>query len=122
MLALAFSMASEAVGDDVLPGLWSLSPIGALIGAIVLFYWMLSTGRIIPKSSHDRELAVANKRGDEWKDTALEARAVNQEIRTQNSSLIQSQGVFEQFLRHASASPGDTSRTAWERGNNGLAE
>jgi hypothetical protein len=62
--------------SQLLPGLWSLSPIGALIGVVVLVFWLLATGRIIPRASHERELAVANKRGDEWKETALEGRAL----------------------------------------------
>lgn len=69
---------------DLLPGLWSLSPLGALIGVIVLFYWLLTTGRIIPRASHERELAVANKRGDEWKESALEGREL---IRQQSEQI-----------------------------------
>src|SRR6476620_1823278 len=90
-------------------GLWSLSPLGALIGVIVLIYWLLATGRLIPKSSHERELAQAEKRGDEWKETANEFRAVNAEIRKQNSQLLESNRVVESFLR--AASPGNLADT-----------
>lgn len=89
--------------------IWSLSPLGALIGVIVLIYWLLSTGRLIPKSSHERELELANKRGDEWKETANEFRAVNAEIRKQNSQLLESNRVVESFLR--AASPGSLAET-----------
>lgn len=89
---------------DVLPGIWSLSPLGALIGAVVILYWMLGTGRLIPKSSHERELRVANKRGDEWKDTAMTERAVNAEIRKQNTLLLEAGRTGTKFF--ADVTPG----------------
>ncbi len=94
---------------EIPAGLWSLSPLGALIGVIVLIYWLLATGRLIPKSSHERELAQAEKRGDEWKETAHDQRAVNAVLRDQNSQLIESQKVVESFLK--AASPGNLADT-----------
>lgn len=88
---------------DVLPGVWSLSPLGALIGAVVILYWMLGTGRLIPRSSHERELEQANRRGDEWKDTALEQREINAEIRKQNSTLIEAARITTDFFGKVSA-------------------
>lgn len=87
--------------DDVLPGLWSLSPIGALIGMIVLFFIALLRGWLIPKSSHERELAQANKRGDEWKETALTTRAALVETQGQNRILLESNRITEAFFRTA---------------------
>jgi len=52
---------------EALPGLWSLTPIGGMIGMIALFYWLLASGRIITQSSHERELGMSNKRGDDYK-------------------------------------------------------
>lgn len=94
---------------DLPANIWSLSPLGALIGVIVLIYWLLATGRLIPKSSHERELAQAEKRGDEWKETAHDQRAVNAVLRAQNSDLIESNRVLESFLR--AASPGNLTDT-----------
>lgn len=92
-----------------LPGLWSLTPIGGMIAMIFLFYWLMASGKIITRASHERELAMANKRGDEWKETALDTRAVNAEVRKQNGQLIEAQKVVESFLRAASpGSMGDT--------------
>jgi hypothetical protein len=68
--------AAAAVAFPELPGLWSLSPLGALIGAIVLVYWLIVTGRLVPRSTHEAVLAVANKRGDEWKETAATQRTL----------------------------------------------
>ncbi|WP_382307264.1 hypothetical protein [Herbiconiux sp. UC225_62] len=92
-----------------LPGLWSLSPIGALLGGIILFYWLLATGRIITRSSHERELAQANKRGDEWKETALDTRKLNNELASQNGKLVDGNSIAEHFFRTANpATMGDT--------------
>lgn len=82
-----------------LPGLWSLSPIGGMLGMIVLFYWMLATGRIITRSSHERELTVSDKRGDEWKETALNYRAVSTALTEQNGKLIESNRISDHFYR-----------------------
>lgn len=82
-----------------LPGLWSLTPIGGMLGMIVLFYWLLATGRIITRSSHERELEVSDKRGDEWKETALEMRVVNKALTDQNGKLIESNRISDHFYR-----------------------
>jgi|GEM_PF-3180326 len=82
-----------------LPGLWSLTPIGALIGAIVLLYWMLATGRLVTKSSHERELALATTRADEWKAAhgrSEDARAVALE---QNSALLAGVRIADKFYK-----------------------
>lgn len=84
-----------------LPGLWSLTPIGALLLVIVLFYWMLATGRVITRSSHERELALANKRGDEWKDTALDGRAIITKQAAQIDALVESNRIADHFFNSA---------------------
>jgi hypothetical protein len=94
---------------DALPGLWSLTPIGGMLGLLALMYWLLATGRLITKGSHERELKMEAKRGDEWKETALETRAVNAEVRTQNTQLIEANRIVESFLR--AASPGSIADT-----------
>lgn len=35
----------------------------------------LIRGWLVPKSTHERELRASDKRGDEWKETAMEGRA-----------------------------------------------
>lgn len=83
---------------EALPGIWSLSPLGALIGVLVVFFLLLATGKIITKSSHERELALVEKRATEWKETALDQREVNHEIRKQNTVLIESQRITTDFF------------------------
>lgn len=41
-----------------LPGIWGLTPLAAVIGMLVLAYWLLATGRVITKSSHEREIGI----------------------------------------------------------------
>ena len=81
-----------------LPGLWSLTPYGALLGLVVVLFWLTSTGRYIPRSSHERELATANKRGDEWKETALDTRMLNAELAKQNSVLVEATKTPAEFF------------------------
>jgi len=95
---------------ESLPGIWSLSPLGALIGVVILVYWLLASGRLIPKSSHERELAVQKTRGDEWKETALEERRTRRVIEQQNSSLIEQLGVVKQLIQASAPSLGDTTQ------------
>ena len=103
----------QAASIDIPTTLWNLSPLGALVGVIVLFYWLLATGRLISKSSHEREIAQSNKRGDEWKETALHERDLNAVVRAQNTDLIESNKVWEDFLK--SASPGNLADTGGGR-------
>jgi hypothetical protein len=73
-----------------LPGLWSLTPIGALLLVLVIFFWLMATGKIITVSSHLRELAMERQRSDEWKQTANSKDSVNNELLKQNGILISS--------------------------------
>lgn len=68
------------------------------IAILTLGILMILTGRLIPKSTHDRELATANKRGDEWKETALDTRTLNAELARQNSTLVESTKTPAEFF------------------------
>lgn len=81
--------------------------IGA-VGLVALVVLMILTGRLIPKSTHDRELAAADQRtadavarGDEWKQTAKATEEVNSIVRAQNSELIDANRVVKAFLQSA---------------------
>jgi len=71
-----------------LPGLWSLTPLGGMLGMVVILYWLLATGRLISRSAHERELGQERRRGDEWKETALETRKLAAEQSEQISVLV----------------------------------
>lgn len=80
-----------------LPGLWSLTPFGALLGMLVLIFWLTGTGRYIPRSSHERELAQANKRGDEWKEVSMTKDVLLTEVTAQNTILIETTKTSAEF-------------------------
>lgn len=61
-------------------------------GALVIFFTVaILRGWIVPKSTHERELAASDRRGDEWKETALESRKTVAE-------LIRSQAIVKDFF------------------------
>ena len=100
-------MIQAAISAGELPGLWSLSPIGFGLGVIAVVYWLLITGRLVPRASHVREMATEAKRGDEWKETAHSYRDANVLLLEQNGGLIKANTVVEAFLR-AADKQGDT--------------
>lgn len=51
-------VASTAAAEPLLPGLWGLTPIAGMLGMIVLLYVWLTTGRLVTKSSHEREVGL----------------------------------------------------------------
>lgn len=86
-------------------GIWNLTPIGGLIGVVVVLYWLLASGRLVPRSTvlrieaaHAVVVAAESKRGDEWKESALDQRAVNQEIRSQNGVLLEAVRTSSHFF------------------------
>lgn len=93
---------------DALPGIWSLTPIGALVALLVMLFMALMRGWVIPRSSHEREMGQANKRGDEWRETALDQRAVNQEIRRQNTMLLEAGRTSTDFFAKVTTDIEDT--------------
>jgi hypothetical protein len=67
--------------DITVPGgLWSLSPLGALVGGLVWFYLSMSAGRLLSRKQHDEIVAAEKRRGDEWKETSLEYRSAIREL------------------------------------------
>jgi len=64
----------------------------AFAGLVILVVVSLVRGWLVPKSTHVRELQASDKRGDEWKETALEGR------KTINS-LIQTNKIVDDFFR-----------------------
>lgn len=90
-----------------LPGLWSLTPIGALLGLVVLMYWLITSGRLIPRSSHERELAAANKRGDEWKESTLDGRKLIAEQSAQLGKFAEASKTPAEFFGTVMRAGGD---------------
>lgn len=94
---------------EALPGLWSLTPIGGMLGMIALFYWLLATGRLITRASHEREIAIVSKRGDEWKETALVERDGREKATALATTAVTSSTITDNFFRaHTPAEIADT--------------
>lgn len=83
---------------DFLPGVWGLTPLGGVLGMSVTLYWLISSGRLIPRASHEREMTLVRERGDEWKKAALDQQHVNQEIRSQNTALLETARITAKFF------------------------
>ena len=95
--------------EEVLPGIWSLSPLAALVGFIVFLGMAIARGWLIPRISFERELdqrdkahatnlAQANQRGDEWKETALAGREVVAEQAKQITLMARGQQTSAEFF------------------------
>lgn len=89
-----------------LPGLWSLTPYGAVLGMLVLIFWLTGTGRYIPRSSHEREMAAANKRGDEWKESSEMKDVLIAALTKQNGVLIETTKTSAEFYSTVSREGG----------------
>ena len=81
-----------------LPGLWSLTPYGAVLGMLVLLFVSLARGWVIPRNSHERELAAANLRGDEWKESSLSKDELILKVTNQNTVLIETTKTGAEFF------------------------
>lgn len=78
--------------DSVFSG-W-IEPVtgwGAFGGLVIFITVSLIRGWLVPKSTHERELKASDRRGDEWKETALESRKTT-------NDLIRSQQVVKDFF------------------------
>lgn len=93
---------------EALPNIWSLTPVGLVCGVLALLVIALVRGWFIPKASHEREMGLANERGNDWKKTAERLEAVNQEIRRQNGSLIEATKTSSKFFADVTPSIEDT--------------
>jgi hypothetical protein len=93
----------------------SVRDIGA-IAILAIVVVMILRGDLVPRRTHDRELAAADRRttdavarGDEWKATAKATEEVNAVIRSQNSDLIEANKIVKSFLQASGPSIADTS-------------
>lgn len=100
---------------DIPVGIWDLTPYGALLGILIILFWLLATGRLIPRSSHERELAQANHRGDEWKESALQGRELITEQSKQLSKFAEASKTPAEFFGTVMRSGGDASASPQEK-------
>lgn len=84
---------------EALPGIWSLSPIAALVGVIVLLFWMLATGRLYTKSSHDEIV-------EPWKSSSQKWETVASEQSKQIGNMANTLGIIDDFFKKTSVRRG----------------
>lgn len=102
MLVTLWAMASSGIPE--LPGWWNLTPWGLLLGLIAYVMTSVIRGAWVPRSIHESSLAIANKRGDDWKAAYDEQSKVVTKQNEQIGSLLEVGHVVEAVLR-ASAPP-----------------
>ena len=101
-------IAHAAAAFPELPGLWNLSPWGALVGVIVYVYWLIVSGRWIPRATHDAIVAVQKERGDEWKETAATQRTLIEEQSKQIGVFAEASRTPAEFFGTVMRSGGDS--------------
>lgn len=90
---------------EALPGLWSLSPIAGMLGMLALLYWLLATGRLVPKSTHDAQVAILQGTVDNHEKTIAEQR-------TQITSLLEVGKTVQAVLKAAGPPVDETTGSA----------
>lgn len=86
---------------EQIPGIWSLTPYGALVGLLVFISISVIRGWFIPASSHKRELEAERRRADEWKEVALARKDTIRALVDQNTALLETGRTVEALVRAA---------------------
>lgn len=74
---------------ETLPGIWSLTPLGALLGVLVLQFWLVATGRLVPRKSHEEAVTQERTRAEEWKTVAGERKNTINSLVMQNTAMLE---------------------------------
>lgn len=79
---------------EALPGLWSLSPLAALVGVLVWAFLKVSNGDYVPKSTHEREIGI-------YKEVLANKDATITQLTDQNGKLLTVVDTIQGVLRYA---------------------
>jgi len=79
---------------EALPGLWSLSPLAALVAVLVLGINWIAKGTFIPRVSHEREIAI-------YKEVLANKDATILSLTDQNGRLLAVVDTVQGVLRYA---------------------
>lgn len=89
---LAYAVAATTTEPWSIPGASLLTWTGVIAVVCGLLLW----GRLIPKSTHEREIKILTDRiievvaeKNEWRSAAQASEIVNQEVRSQNRMLLE---------------------------------
>lgn len=86
---------------EALPGLWSLTPVGALIGFIVLLGWMLATGKLYTKAQHDEIVGLHEERAQTLTTAGDRLQSALTAANEQNKELLVAAGITADFFKRA---------------------
>lgn len=108
MLEVSFTEASAATlvtatadGIPDLPGLWGLTPWGALLGLFTFMFLGIMRGWVIPKSSHEREIAILNAQIDHLNAANKDQRMTIAEKDKQIGQLLEVGRTVQAFFKGA---------------------
>lgn len=104
--------------DAALPGLWSLSPIGAVIGMVVLIFLGLTTGRLYTRGQHDQIVNLYKELATEAKASAGKWEAVAVQRGAQLDILVPQVAIVGEFFQKADRTGADAPTS----GHNGTVE
>ena len=74
---------------ETLPGIWGLTPYGAILGIVVLFFWLVATGRLVPRKTHEEIVSKEKQRADEWRQVAIERKGTINSLVIQNTAMLE---------------------------------
>lgn len=78
--------------------------VGALLALVII---LILTGRLVPRVTHERELAASNKRADEWKETTLKSQKLAEELTEQVGKFAEAAKTPSEFFSTVMSSGGD---------------
>lgn len=91
----------SAAADPVLPGLWSLSPLAALVGFIVFLGIGLATGKLYTKGQHDEIVELHAERGRIQVKTIEKHEETIATQTSQITKLVESNSITSSFFQRA---------------------
>lgn len=94
---------TAAAAIPMLPGLWSLTPIGAFIGALVFIFILLTTGRLYTRGSHIEIVKLHEERYSAQEAILATKDKTIASLTEQNSDLIKSGAITDDFFQKVDA-------------------
>lgn len=79
----------------------TLTPIGLVLAILAMIFLVVIRGDFIPRKSHERELAVEKRRGDEWKENAGKWEAITHQQAQQISAMLEVGFTVQAVVRSA---------------------
>ena len=94
---------TAAAALPVLPGLWSLTPLGAVVVLLVLNWWMLNTGRLYTRGSHQEIVKLHEERHTAQEAILATKDGTIETLTEQNGVLAKSGAITDDFFQKVDA-------------------